>query len=331
MQRFTSTNQPEVSWQLDGYDANTSTGAATQNATVEEAVANPSSPYYDQVATDLTTIQCALQSAINDKLLTAKTLGMRAAPAVWAPVNIGQGQIQVETERCIAQLKSALKTVQRARRRKIIFAVALGLVYLSMLSTELHQGFSNIWWVFMIVGGNSVMDSRQINAAVESLVDANEPRAVGILAQTHNDFHDRRMKFVTRRALLSLLPQARASDARYFDKAQKQAIITLVDRGDTELKLAALKCLEQTGDTSAVWVVEQAAQYDRSPMVREAAMACLPLLMERIRITAETSTLLRASSTANLQTDQLLRTPSTRETASDSDKLLRPNERNANA
>ncbi len=331
MQRITSTSQPGISWQFEGYDASGSTSATSQNATVEEALADPSSPYYVQVATDLTTIQSALQFAINHKLLTAKTLAIRPAPAAWAPVTIDQQQLHVETERCIAQLRSALKTVQRARRRKIILAVVLGLLYLSMLSSELHQGFSNIWWVFMIVGGNSVMDSRQINTAVESLVDANEPRAVGILAQTHNDFHDRRMKFVTRRALLSLLPQARASDARYFDKAQKQAIITLVDRGDTELKLAALKCLEQTGDTSAVWVVEQAAQYDRSPMVRQAAMACLPLLMERIRITAEASTLLRASSTANLQTDKLLRTPSTGETASDDGRLLHDTERNAQA
>ena len=167
------------------------------------------------------------------------------------------------------------------------------------------------------------MDGRSINAAVESLIKSNEPRACGVLAQTYLEFSDTRMKYITRRALIALLPQTKASDARHFDKAQRNAIVTIVDKGDTELKLAALKCLEQIGDTSAVWVVEQAAQYDRSSLVRRAAAQCLPILMERIRATTEAATLLRASSTTSINTDQLLRAPATNLNAADPSILLR--------
>ncbi len=325
MQRLSSSDKYDDKFDVTNNYAASRISDAGSEASVEDVLADPSSSLYLEALAHLTSIQSSLRSAAVAKARPTQTLSNKAPTRVYQDVRSPYQTDDSETKRYMRQLSAALLKVRLQRRRKMIFAAVFLGIYTVTLFNSSHL-FGGMWWIFAYIGGNSVMDGRSINAAVESLLKSNEPRACGVLAQTYLEFRDTRMKYITRRALLTLLPQTKSSDAKYFDKAQRNAIVNIVDKGDWELKLAALKCLEQTGDTSAVWVVEQAAQYDRSSVVRRAAAECLPILMEHIRATTEAATLLRASSTSAIHTDQLLRTPVTNLSDTETNVLLRPNE-----
>jgi hypothetical protein len=133
---------------------------------------------------------------------------------------------------------------------------------------------------------------------------------------------------VADQALRDLLPRVRASDAPYIDGEQMAALLELVEEGNSHMQIAVLKALEQIGDHRAIPVVEGLVMVGRTTAVRRQATACLPFLMERVRLAHEQATLLRGSTSPGAATAsvQLLRPASggTGTTETPPEQLLRP-------
>ena len=126
-------------------------------------------------------------------------------------------------------------------------------------------------------------------------------------------------------ALTALLPQMKASDARLMTPACRRVIhgwltIRPVEIGvkshHNDLRVAALKALEQVGDSQDIPVVEQVAiTKHRAPdfeRVRRAALDCLPMLRANCGGVETARTLLRASQSEDVRPDTLLRPPPVR-------------------
>lgn len=121
-------------------------------------------------------------------------------------------------------------------------------------------------------------------------------------------------------ALIHLLPQMKASDARLLTAGQRKLLYALLKNGlniyaKPELlltyRLAILKALEQIGDADALPIVEHLAngKANTAPqkVLKAAAVECLPLLRANYSDVEATKTLLRASSPENAAPETLLR------------------------
>lgn len=121
-------------------------------------------------------------------------------------------------------------------------------------------------------------------------------------------------------ALTMLLPQMKASDAHLLTSDARNQIQrwlgkyvnTAMDIScPDELRIAALKALEQVGNSDDIELVERLANLKaRSPAkarVKQAAIECLPMLREHCGEVASARTLLRASNAEDARPDTLLR------------------------
>ena len=133
-------------------------------------------------------------------------------------------------------------------------------------------------------------------------------------------------------ALTRLLRRVKASDKVLRTPAQRAGLyrnITFANaHTHTDFLIAALKALEQIGDAAAMPYVVQLANAqpssERERRVCDAAIACLPYLNQRARMTAGSHALLRASSATSTGADSLMRAASP-SAATDSEQLLRAN------
>ena len=121
-------------------------------------------------------------------------------------------------------------------------------------------------------------------------------------------------------ALTMLLPQMKASDAYLLAPAFRRIIHTWLNnaillRGSNPkfeaLYIAALKALEQVGDSSDIpYVVRVAKMKARTPeqeKIKQAAIECLPMLRANCGEVEAARTLLRASQSEDARPDTLLR------------------------
>lgn len=191
--------------------------------------------------------------------------------------------------------------------------------------------------------------AREVKEATQSLTESSDVSVVGPLLEAMEmgepmyDFStlgrsDRPVVGMAAQALVRLLPRLQASDAPALTPHQRARLYRAIElsalapsqgtrawRGNSDFAIAALRGLEQIGDSKAVALVERLAEKARDPQVREAALECLPMLQERATIEQSNATLLRAADpTRGLATspDMLLR-PAFAAQTTDPTELLR--------
>lgn len=214
-----------------------------------------------------------------------------------------------KVEETMALLQQEIEAARRLRQRRLL--TAGGFVGLLLVLIALTNGkiLDNLWWILQMGGGFWAADQavgRRLDAT-QTLKNAGDPRAVGVLAVARKD-GDKAVKYAAEDALQALLPRVRASDAAYITSEQMNALLTLGYHADSNIRTALLAALEQVGDARAVPVVQNLLT-DPKESVRERAAQCLPFLEERVRRAQESMTLLRASAPTKLAVapEQLLR------------------------
>jgi hypothetical protein len=98
---------------------------------------------------------------------------------------------------------------------------------------------------------------------------------------------------------------------------------------ETALLLAALKALEQVGDSSFLPIVKQWAKGEKrcsDPRIRQAAEACLPYLQQCSTNRQAGMEMLRASALDHCSDDRALVRPASYTDAATADTLLRPSD-----
>ena len=139
----------------------------------------------------------------------------------------------------------------------------------------------------------------------------------------------------TQDALILLLPQLKASDAYLLTPTIHRIIATwlnntaddrLLHRCPADLCIAALKALEQVGDSRDIPAVKRwrkiKPQTPGQAKIKQAAIECLPLLMANCSGVEANWTLLRASHAEDARPDTLLR-PASGAGNTDAAELLR--------
>ena len=139
-------------------------------------------------------------------------------------------------------------------------------------------------------------------------------------------------------ALTLLLPQMKASDTHFLTPAHRQTIHAWLNIGDVEfcvirrlngLRIAALKALEQVGDSGAIPIVERLANMrprtTEKAKIKQAAIDCLPMLRANCGDVEAARTLLRASQAETTDPKTLLR-PASGAGQTDGAELLRGTE-----
>ena len=135
-------------------------------------------------------------------------------------------------------------------------------------------------------------------------------------------------------ALTTLLPRMKATDAhlltptarnRIRDWLSTMANTVLGHPCSDDLRIAALKALEQVGDTDDIPVVTRLAnmhaQTSEQTRVKQAAIECLPMLRSHCGEVAAARTLLRAANAEDARPDTLLRAASSTTKASAAELL----------
>ncbi len=139
-------------------------------------------------------------------------------------------------------------------------------------------------------------------------------------------------------ALILLLPQLKVSEANLLPPITYRYIYsclrlngdgTFVKRCPTDLRIAALKALEQVGDARAVPLVERLTKMRLRTQarlrVKQAAIECLPMLKANCGEVEAARTLLRASHAEAARPDTLLR-PASGAGQTATQELLRPSD-----
>ncbi|HLL80518.1 MAG TPA: hypothetical protein VKT25_13515, partial [Ktedonobacteraceae bacterium] len=132
--------------------------------------------------------------------------------------------------------------------------------------------------------------------------------------------------------LTGLLPRLQASDAILLTETQRAALgyALTSNVGDARFLIAALKALEQVGDSSALSVVEKLAagriRTADPKRVQAAAQECLLFLRARYEQQRASETLLRASERSETLADTLL-IPAKGVVATEVSELLRADEK----
>lgn len=146
------------------------------------------------------------------------------------------------------------------------------------------------------------------------------PASLPVLCAVYKVVQDSKRREEVRNAIKILLPQMKASDARLVTPAMRQTLHiwlgsweNLVGRTafPDDLRIAALKALEQVGDAKSIPIVERLAQRlprtDSETAVRKAALECLPMLRANCGEVDAARTLLRAAHAEDARPDTLLR------------------------
>jgi hypothetical protein len=177
---------------------------------------------------------------------------------------------------------------------------------------------------------------RKARTTAAHLAEIEDLRVVGPLIDALLFGEDARVCVPAFHTLVRLLPRMRAGDAHLLTETHRAylrqifvirpSVCTFVARSRTgftlrrpeefanvhaELQVAILQAFEQVGDAKAVAIVrrlaEREAKTDAQRRVKEAAEACLPLLLARTDQTRAQQTLLRAASGSQEDSAELLR------------------------
>ena len=244
-----------------------------------------------------------------------------------------QTEADAQAARLVTQrLNEITRRAKRAKRRakvgsRIVLYVLAAVGYLLSLWFNSRKIFPSFFPIFVFV-------ALLVPIALETFgtwwgapkFDAEEIAQTGgvraimpLFAALENPLPEKEGQAI-RNALTTLLPQMKASDAhlltreaRLFLHAWVSSALTVGTRfSDRDaLRLAALKALEQVGDSSAIPVVERLAncapQTPREERIRQAAIECLPMLRANCGEVETARTLLRASQSEDARPDTLLR------------------------
>ena len=128
-------------------------------------------------------------------------------------------------------------------------------------------------------------------------------------------------------ALTRLLPLLKTADAYLLHEYQRRFLHRIMtdpsyESVNPEFLLAILKAFEQVGDQGDILYVHELAKSTSNSQIREAAEACLSLIIERSRRHHSSKTLVRPSSNDHKIT---LLSPSQSAEGIISEQLLRPN------
>jgi hypothetical protein len=165
-------------------------------------------------------------------------------------------QNRAAIEKWTETLKREIAAYRKLKRRnRIRWVLRTGFIVLILWSIINGKGGSYwFFWFFMPAALADVASSTRKETAT-ALARARDPRAVSVLAIGCRDGDDE-TRAVCARGLKSILPGLQASDAQYVTDEGMDALIALLKMADDDLLLAALKGLEQVGDSRAIPAVE---------------------------------------------------------------------------
>jgi hypothetical protein len=257
-------------------------------------------------------------------------------PAISTPLQTEDLQPRDTAQATLQEALSARITndIQATRSSRQFQSLLFGALFLLMVSIPFWITPATLapflWglggWLGVFVTNNFFL--QRMGGRLAKLQD---PRAVGALLDVFNStrFHGREV----RQALIRLLPRVKAGDSEALSREQRQVLYTLLTQeeqwlffgidGGENLKVAALKALEQVGDEESIPVVSQVAERAGNLRVRQAAEACLRFLHTRVEQTRNEQTLLRATLPPAAPSGELLR-PASEHSETASEQLLRP-------
>ena len=229
---------------------------------------------------------------------------------------VSEPAVRPEQRQKVEDLLTLLKNAKPKRNRRRMKAVnAVILVSATFMIDPLIKHGLNIFLAVLIATAIWRASSTLVDYALTGrdkrrtlqLAGYEDRRAVGPLLEAllYND--DEVVKAATF-ALIRLLPQLRATDRHLLSAEHRSFMNDLLGAGipvsapaKSLLILAILKALEQVGDIEALSSVEKLSNGEgrgKDPIVRKAAIECLPFLEEAARQRLEQTTLLRASQTS---------------------------------
>ena len=248
---------------------------------------------------------------------------------------------ETETDKLTAQnvtehLNKITECAKSARRACVTGAVAISLCMMRTLSFVMQKSDPDKLWGYLflflttmfVIIVVQVFASRLLLRMCSQAVprfDAEEIAKLGGVKALEPLFAalkvvSRKQRPAIRDALTRLLPQLRANDAYLLTSNMRNRIRTwLGEQVNTDwnilcsddLRIAALKALEQVGDTDDIPVVTRLAnmhaQTSEQTRVKQAAIECLPMLKAHCGETAAARTLLRAANAEDARPETLLR------------------------
>lgn len=238
----------------------------------------------------------------------------------------GTGSVALSQQEVEHTIQMLLLGVQAARRRRIWRSVAvLAIIALVVVAFIGHVHLiGSYWWVFKIFAGiwaaDAAVSSRR--SAAQKLAQAEDPRAIGVLAVVARDDADGDVRGAARVSLAALLPRVKSSDATAITPQQMDALLSLAHGASEQFALALLSALEQIGGERAIPLVEE-MMLDSRVTVRNRAAECLPYVKERARQHEECATLLRASVRSTATAPRELLRPAAAGEQTPPDELLR--------
>lgn len=246
------------------------------------------------------------------------------------------------------RLNSITRRAKRAKRRSkfgsraAYFAlIALGCLLASLFGAG-HSVFPYLFPALVVVGvfaqvllefGSGLWGVPKFNA--EDIARLGGVKALVPLFATLENNLSTKQRHAIYNALISLLPQIKASEANLLTPSARGRIHTWVASSVwvesiypnmDALRIAALKSLEQVGDSTAVPIVEQLSHIvphtPREEKLRLAAIECLPMLRANCKEIEAARVLLRASHAEDARPDTLLR-PASASTETNPAEMLR--------
>ena len=165
---------------------------------------------------------------------------------------------------------------KRAKRQRLFVGIFLSIVLLFVIMaifTHNTTMLTNLGSYVSFIAMGAAATQQQKTAAL-AIARFDDVRAVGPLAEAL-EFKDKHVVPMAEKALISLLPRLKASDAALLSPTQRQCLNRALKGKNPTLTLAILKAWEQVGDTGAIAEVEKLAQgrgrAGRFPKVVEAA------------------------------------------------------------
>lgn len=245
------------------------------------------------------------------------------------------------------RLNEITRRANIATRWYVLSGVALWFCWFAMILSPLLFGRRNpmgesIAFTFALIGSAAYFSNHWIRLRsvpkfdVEEIVNIGGIRAITPLFAALQNPAPNKQKQATYEALTLLLPQMKASDANLLTSDARSSIISLLKESNSSgaanpypypLRLAALKALEQVGDSTAIPAVEKLA--NTWPPARgtgtlyQAARECLPILRANCGDVETACALLRASHAEAACPNTLLR-PASGAGGAIPQELLRP-------
>jgi hypothetical protein len=242
-----------------------------------------------------------------------------------------------EREALLEQLTRQARSQKRRRRwSQVVYAIGItlfigfNLAYITGHMMYVPSITLPLVISYLVAGLCFQLAEKRWGRAAERMALFDDLRATGPLMEAL-DLRDKAVVAAAEKALLGLLPRLQASDAHSITDTQRECLYRRLKmenaQTEAEFQIAALRALEQVGDTRALPCVEALAASTvtraNAIRVREAARHCLAFLKARAQQKQSSDSLLRASSGADASSEALLR-PAADNPPTDPQHLLRP-------